>query len=46
MGKIDPGYISVNDNTVVWLLFLLILMAFLFEGDPDLHDAIIQRVMP
>jgi len=34
----------MNDDTV-WVLIILTLI-ILFCGDPDLHDAVISRLMP
>lgn len=39
--------VEVTGNPVgcAWVILALILAAFLFAGEPDMHDAIIQWMM-
>lgn len=37
--------VDIEDKTFLWVVFFLMVLFFLYAGEPDIHDAILQNLI-
>ena len=42
--KVDKAFYNIVDNELKWIILGAIIATFLFEGDPDITDSLINLI--